>query len=740
LIPLLSITLFLSAALLFVAEPMMGKLILPRLGGTPAVWNTCVMFFQFELLLGYVYAHVSARRLAIKTQVLVQMGVLALGLVSLPIALHGDTTSGSDHPILTVLWLLTRSVGLPLLAIAASAPLLQKWLSVTRDPAARDPFFLYAASNLGSLCALLAYPFLIEPGLPLTNQRWSWSLAYLGLLLLTATCGWGAVRAQRKADATSGEAEHRERTAGTALESDAAPKWKSRTLWLALAFVPSSLMLSATTYISTDIAAVPLLWVVPLALYLLTYVLAFARRQIISLKWMGRLLPIVLVLATYSLLAGDAVSLWRAVAAPLAALFVSALVCHGRLAQTRPGAHHLTEYYLWISVGGLLGGVFNTLIAPLVFTWTFEYPIGLLLAALLRPATGPAKKPTLITWGIDIAFVSVVVAWMLARPSSVHIPLLAVPLTGALLMSGPPLLFSLVGAGRPLRFGATIAAIAGIGILTPSRTQQVLHEERTFFGTHQVVQRGPMRILIHGTTRHGSQWIDKRIGCDPLSYYSRTGPIGQLFGTFSGYLSKFHIASIGLGAGTMAAYAQPHQQWTFFEINPAVVRIAQDPKYFTYLSGCVEHPEVVLGDARLELARQADQRFDVMVFDAFSSDAIPLHLVTREAMALYLRKLGPRGVLAFHISNRFLDLEPVLGNLARDSQLVAYISRDFTMSTLDVAAGKDLSVWVAMARQAADLGELTTNWKWTPVVATNQPVWSDDYSNILSALRVSGRD
>jgi SAM-dependent methyltransferase len=740
LIPLLSVTLFLSAALLFVAEPMMGKLILPRIGGTPAVWNTCVMFFQFELLLGYLYAHFSASRLAIKTQVLVQMGVLALGLVSLPIALHGDTASGSEHPIVTVLWLLTRSVGLPLLAIAASAPLLQKWLSVTRDPAARDPFFLYAASNLGSLCALLAYPFLIEPGFALSSQRGGWSLAYLGLLALTATCGWGAVRAQRKAGATRGGADPPELPADTVLDSGAAPTWKSRALWLALAFVPSSLMLSATTYISTDIAAVPLLWIVPLALYLLTYVLAFARRQIISLKWMSRLLPIVVVLATYSLLAGETTSLLRAVAAPLAALFVSALVCHGRLARSRPGAEHLTEFYLWISIGGLLGGVFNTLIAPVVFTRTLEYPAGLVLAALLRPAGGHPKKPTLITWAIDVAFVYAVVAWMFARPSSIHIPVLAIPLTGAVLMCGPPLLFSLMGAGRPLRFGAAIAAIAGIGMLSPSRTQRLLHEERTFFGTHQVAERGPVRTLIHGTTRHGSQWIDQRIACDPLSYYARTGPIGQLFGTFSGYQSKFHIASIGLGAGTMAAYAQPHQQWTFFEINPAVVRIAQDPRYFTYLSGCIAHPEIVLGDARLELARQADQRFDVMVFDAFSSDAIPLHLVTREALALYLRKLGPRGVLAFHISNRFLDLEPVLANLARDSQLIAYISRDVALNTLDIAAAKDSSVWVAMARQAADLGELTTSWKWTPAVASNQRVWTDDYSNILGVLRVSGRE
>ena len=731
-IPLFAATLFMSAALLFVAEPMMGKLILPLLGGTPAVWNTCVMFFQFELLVGYLYAHLIATRLSFRTQVAMQIGLLAAGLLTLPLAVHGLPPAAVQRPISTVLLLLLRSVGLPLLAIAASAPLLQRWLATTRHPAARDPFFLYAASNLGSLIALLAYPFAIEPMFRLVTQRWAWSGAYGVLLALTAACAWYAHRTARAGaaeDLTTSEAE-RGATGRSALT------WWQRGRWLLLAFVPSSLMLSATTYISTDIAAVPLLWVVTLGLYLLTYVLAFARRQVLPLRWMNLLLPVALAGAMYCMSPGVGIDLVSSVPVHLAALFIAAFVCHAQLAGDRPSAARLTEYYLWISVGGLMGGVFNTIIAPLAFTRTVEYPLGLVLVALLRLRAPKPQPRARWHYAVDLAVPVVVGLIAFRMPPSVRVPFTSITVGGPGFVAAVPLALALMFSPSAVRFGLAMAAVVFAGMFGSQTDARVLHVERTFFGVHRVIQRGERHQLMHGTTDHGAQSFRPENRCDPLTYYSRTSPVGQLFESFVGEFTKLNVAGIGLGAATIAAYAQPYQQWTFFEINPAVERIAQDPRYFTYLRDCVQRYRIVIGDARLEMGRQPDARFDVMVFDAFSSDAIPLHLATREALVLYLRKLAPRGVMAFHISNRHLDLGAPLGNLARDVGLVALMERDQQLTAREAELGKAPSEWVVMARQRADFGDLPRDPRWMPVPTSARPVWTDDYSNILSALKI----
>jgi hypothetical protein len=404
-VPLVALTLFVSASLLFVIEPMAGKLVLPLLGGTPAVWNTCVMFFQFELLAGYLYAHVSTSRLGQRAQFALHLALLGLGLLALSVALRGSTAEASNAPILTVIVLLARSIGLPLLAVAATAPLLQRWLATTRDPAGRDPFFLYAASNLGSLIALLAYPFAIEPLLRLRTQRIVWSAGYLVLIALTAACAWQTSRSSQPAVVEPAlDPPPRKRKARSAAITEQRPITNvQRVRWLALAFVPSLLMLAVTTYISTDVAAVPLLWVLPLALYLLTYVMAFARRQIVPIRWLNRLLPLAVVAATYFLFAVTA-SVRIFLAVHLTVLFIAALFCHTQLAAERPPADHLTEYYLWISVGGFLGGVFTTLVAPALFTRTVEYPLGLILAVLLRPRPSTDRS----RWGLagDVALPS----------------------------------------------------------------------------------------------------------------------------------------------------------------------------------------------------------------------------------------------------------------------------------------------------------------------------------------------
>jgi SAM-dependent methyltransferase len=730
---LFALTLFLSASLMFIVEPMMGKLVLPVLGGTPAVWNTCVMFFQFVLLAGYLYAHVTATRLSLLMQAVLQIVLLAAGLATLPLALRGVESAAVEAPITSVLLILTLSVGLPLLAIAASAPLLQTWLASTTSSNARDPFFLYAVSNFGSLAALLSYPFLLEPGFRLLTQRRAWSAGYALLVILTAACAWLA----RRYAAGNGHArEGREPAA--AREAGARPGAWTRGRWLLLAFVPSTMMLSTTTFISTDVAAMPLLWVGPLAIYLLTFVLAFAPTPLVPVRWLSHLLAPSLLTSVYFVYwpHGPA-GLWVQILVHVCALTLTAFVCHGQLAAERPHPAHLTEYYFWISLGGLLGGVFNTLVAPLVFTGTAEYPMALACAAFLRPARREAARPTWRGAAATTVVAAGAAALALLMPASVAVPYTTVKLSGDVVKALPALLATFLLVAWPVRFALVLSAVMLSAGARPNANDAVLHAERTFFGTHKVLKTGEAHRLMHGTTTHGAQSMRPERACAPLTYYARTGPVGQVFESIVDGMTNARVGSVGLGAATMASYARPGQAWTFFEINPAVKRIAEDPRYFTYLRDCIEGDyRVVLGDARLELQREPGGVYDVLIFDAFSSDAIPVHLVTREAIQLYLRKLSPNGVLVFHISNRYLDLGSPLGNLARDAGLAAFIDRDAMLTRLEFADGKARSIWVAMARRAADLGLLLQNPQWEPAPVSAAEVWTDDYSNIVSVLKM----
>jgi hypothetical protein len=748
LIPLFAATLFLSATLIFTAEPIIGKLIVPLLGGSPAVWNTCVMFFQLELLAGYLYVHAIARRLTERMQFAVQLVLLGVGLFGLPLALGGDVIVAAERPIRTVLLIMTHSIGLPLLGIVATAPLLQQWFAGTRAWTSNDPYFLYAASNLGSLLALLAYPFLIEPGLSLTSQRKIWTAGYIALYGLTAICAWIADRS--KSPIPAGVEETRgERAARGPIEP--VPLWR-RARWVLLACVPSSLVLSVTMHISTNISAVPLLWVIPLGLYVFTFVLAFAKPPVLSTTSILRLLPITTITALCALAFGASENLWF-IPVHLVALLVAAAACHQVLAVDRPSTTRLTGYYVSIAVGGVLGGVFNTLVAPVIFTQALEYPIGLLLVALLPWTAGRRRQPSRSAWGYAVDFAVPVVVALAAfvilhemkQPSRIlaldrglstlQLSSVSTEVATTTIAIGIPFALALLLADTPFQFDLTIAALALVVALAPKSDGRVLFEERTFFGTHRIADIGELRILTHGTTTHGMQSTRPRQQCEPLAYYTRTGPLGQLFETFRDRLVTANIASVGLGAATIAAYSQPAQHWTFFEINPTAVRIAQNPRYFSYLQDCVQHYRVLIGDARLEIAREPDQSFHLIVLDAFGSDAVPTHLVTREAMAIYLRKLAPRGVLAFHLSNRYLDLGPVVGSLAGDAGLTGLIERDLDVSVAETLKGKLGSEWAVVARAPEDLGGLTEDTRWRPLHGSAGSVWTDDYSNILPFLK-----
>ncbi len=728
---LYTVTIFLSAALLFVVQPMFARMVLPLLGGSPAVWNTAMVFYQAALLGGYAYAHASTARLGVRRQAVWHLLVLLLPLSILPIAIHAGWTPPADrNPIPWLLALMTVTIGLPFFAVSTGSPVLQKWFAATRHRQAADPYFLYAASNVGSMLALLSYPILVEPHLRLAQQSRAWAWGYGALVVLTAAC---AVKMWRS-------------SASVAFSSPVTPPSpppekispRRRARWVLLSFVPSSLLLSVTTYLSTEIAAVPLMWVIPLAIYLLTFILVFARHPILSHNLLRRALPILIVPLVMVINMQASEPIGGMMLLHLAVFFVAAMLCHGRLAADRPAAAHLTEFYLWMSVGGVLGGIFNALVAPLLFNSVIEYPVTLVLACAAGLAPAGESETGWATWNAFDWIGPVLVGGLTA---ALLVLVQASPFradaTVAGLMFGLPALICYFFSRRPRRFALGLCALLIAGSFYEGPRGQVLYAERTFFGVHRVTLdvTGQYHLLVHGKTLHGMESLDPARRREPLSYYHRTGPVGEIMGVY-GRRPAERIAAVGLGAGSLATYAQPGQAWTYFEIDPVVLKLARDPRFFTFLRDSPASLRVVLGDARLSLVREPDEAFDLLVVDAYSSDAIPVHLVTREALALYLRKLAPGGLLAFHISNWHLDLEPVFANLARDAGLACLVRDDTAVPAAALALGKSPSIWLVMSRQAGELAPLTRDPRWRPGRGNDQQaIWTDDYSSLLSVFR-----
>ena len=738
-VPLYCTALFLGALLLFVVEPMFTKMILPLLGGTPAVWNTAMMFFQAVLLAGYLYAHVLSRLRALKWQVLIHAGVLATGVLCLPVRVAWqETATAGAHPMLWLVGLLTISIGLPFFAISATAPLLQRWFSRSHHRHASDPYFLYASSNAGGLIGLLAYPALIEPWLGLAVQGRAWTAGYSLLAATVMFCAislWAARHRNRTQDSHKFEVSNVNlsdaalHTSNFTLQTYPAPSWSRRARWVALAFVPSALLLAVTQHISTDVASVPFLWVAPLSLYLLSFILVFARRPILKHRWMLWLQVWVYALLAIYFTEND---LWLVAVLHLVTLFVTAMVCHGELVRHRPAAEHLTEFYVWMSVGGLLGGVFCSLIAPVVFDSILEYPLILTFACLLRPATGRSDlRRRLLDLALPAALVSLyLLIWE-------RLDIYALGKTGPILFYGATAVALYSFHHRPLRLTLGFAAILFLAIHHGEIKRQI-YRERSFFGVYTVCTdaSGHEHKLYHGNILHGDQCMDPNDLCTPRTYYNRGGPLGQIFHALAPLRRPRHVGVIGLGTGTTACYHEPGQTMTFFEVDPAVERIARNPKLFRYLEQRGQDVQVVIGDGRRSLAKIPDGTFDLLVLDAFSSDAIPVHMLTREAVALYLQKSAPGGVILLHISNRYLKLEPVVANIASDAGLAVLI-QDYDPDTEDYQAGGSSSTWVAVARDPNDFESLHLDERWQyPASDPAVGVWTDDYSNILRTLRL----
>jgi spermidine synthase len=934
---LFSATLFLSAALLFFIELMFGSMILPRFGGTPAVWNTCMLFFQAAMLAGYLYSHWAPAWLGVRRHRLLHLLVLLLPLAFVPIAVRFNPP-GDGNPVFWLLAILSVSIGVPFFVVATTNPLLQTWFAHTEHRAASDPYFLYAASNAGSMIALLAYPALPalivnSEHLGLRAQGACWAAGYGLLVLLIAACACFVGRAPDKP-----VGEHHE----VAVEAKA-PSGTRVCRWVALAFVPSSLMLGVTTHLSTDVSPGPLSWVMPLALYLLSFILVFSRVPAGVHATLARIMPMVILLQAYLLFTETTLPRTAAIGLHLLTLFLVSMVCHGELALDRPDAKHLTAFYLWMSVGGVLGGVFNALAAPVLFHTVAEYPLVLSAACFFlprRPGEGvdrPYRWQDIVLpvglglfavalgrmtlelravngssdtfashWGrvasllpvqgaifalawvlsrraiarpIDARFVTGfvvgvlvgvsvallaaqpdaavplrVMAWCLSSPTAMAFVCLLMPFAGRdtdqagvpldvasvvalallvvqhvllltdrdgvatqafawlgerlaggsdnplldqmeavtrLLQIAPPILLSFAWVSRPTRFGLALVAIwLAAGLATIGDRDAILLRERSFFGTVKLKrslvknergEEGAYHELIHGTTVHGLQALDAdgqpRRDAEPTAYYHRTGPVGAIFAMLAEETSPRPVAVIGLGVGTTAAYARPKQEFVFYEIDATVRDLAENARYFTFLRDARDRGanlDVVLGDARLSLQNNApgdsqarpDGHFRFIAVDAFSSDAIPVHLITREAVELYLQKLAPDGILAFHISNRYLDLEPVLAAAARQAGLRCIIRRDSAKNAQgDVEPGKLASVWAVLARAdhcSAAFGSLLKDVKdpageaseegrtanqsrrwywiedrvlWYPYAGPDVELWTDDYSNLLDIFR-----
>jgi hypothetical protein len=730
-LPLFAITLFLGSFLLFVVEPMVAKMVLPVLGGVPMVWNTCVVFFQMMLLVGYGYAYGASKWIDLRRHTVAHSVILLLPFAMLPLAIQpGAGPSPDSNPIPWLLLVLATTVGLPFVVVSTSASVLQHWFSRTGHPAARDPYFLYASSNLGSLLALVAYPAIVEPTLTLGDQGRFWTVGYAALVVLTCGCAIAVWRdpAVRRTASSAPDA------AATMTAKVAIGAWR-RARWILLSFIPSSLMLSVTSYLTTDIASVPLLWTVPLGLYLLTFVLAFGSRGERMRALALRAWPLVIVPLALLMVAQIRSPLLIVMLLHLVGFAIAALQCHGELAHDRPDPGHLTEFYFWISLGGLIGGLFNTLAAPLLFKGIVEYPLVLVLVCLVRP-------PELSSQALRARRV----AAALVGPVAVAVLTAAVVIGCQRLRAGPgalvlalsiPAVASFTQKRRRLPFGLSLAAMLVVGSFISDATEPLLHAERTFFGVYRVMtdRTGEYRALALGTTLHGMQAVDPARRHEPLTYFHRSGPIGEVFSGLPHLATTREVAVVGLGIGTMAAYARPGQQWTVYEIDPAVERIARTNSYFTFLNDCGEHCRVVLGDGRLSMIRARPGQYGLIVLDAFSSDAVPIHLITDEALSLYLSRLELGGALVFNISNRHVALAGILARLAQHHHLVAIEQLDLDKGGAPWPPAKNESHWIVMARTRGDLGALADDARWIqPVQAPSTPLWTDDFSNILSVL------
>ena len=736
-IPVFAFTMLLSAALIFSIQPMFSKMILPLLGGTSQVWNTAMLFFQACLLGGYAYAHGTSKFLGIRTQAILHVILLAVFVVVLPFGVPEAWRSPEEHnPTLWQLSLMASTVGGPFFVLAASAPMFQRWFAATNHPHADNPYFLYGASNFGSILGLLSYPFVVEPLLKLSEQAESWMFGYFAMIGFTVLCAllvWST-------------REHKEvKTAASTVKIE----WSTRGWWLLLAFIPSSLMLGVTTLITTDIASVPLLWILPLSIYVGSFILVFARKPLFSFEQLNKYYATMIVVLAILVISayGTVYPPVLTISIHLLVFFLAAMLCHTALVDARPHASRLTEFYLIMSLGGALGGVFNALIAAQYFVVPAEYMGVLILTLLIRNYNHEGQGLTQI-WnnfkssirnsglnavlnfkGLGVFLILVTCFFAIHAPERYMLYMAAFVAASVLLLMEKQRVLFAMGA-------LAVFSIFPIGFDWGFKSfKDILHQERNFFGIIKVVNMTDgQRILLHGTTNHGSQAIDEEHRLTPLSYYSHKSPINDVISFYDKKRGDQRFAVLGLGIGVTACFSKDGRFYDFYEIDPAVADVAQNPEYFTFMKDCGTPYEVILGDGRIKIEEKPEAHYDFILADAFSSDNIPVHVMTKEAIEIYLKKLKPNGTFIMNIANNYLDLEPVVAATAKELGVRAIAK---------VADGGEMEEsglvyypthFAVITKNDKVLKHLESN-GWTDAIATRKVrAWSDQYSNIFSVL------
>ena len=677
---------FTSAFLLFAVQPMFTKLALPLLGGAPNVWNTAMVFFQGALLLGYLYAHLLNTYLPLRAQIIFHGVVLTGGLLFLPIAAPVNWTPPTESG--QNIWLLgfmATAIGAPFFALSANAPLLQRWFSHSNHETAKDPYYLYAASNVGSLLSLLLYPLLIEPRFGLVAQSSLWSWGYTALIILVCIAAamtiWSTTGAAPVSNSESSHSISAQRI-----------MWRRRVIWLGLAAVPSGLMLSVTTHLTLNVAPSPFLWILPLSLYLLSFIIAFTALG-------ARLRAPFAYAAPLAVIAGVVLSpfvrgdFFISSAVHLVMFFVVAIALHAELVARRPRADQLTEFYLWMSIGGVLGGVFTAIVAPSLFLGVWEYPILLLLAVF-------------------------------------------------------------AGVGLEARLLRAVGVTLGVGVLWTAGSYFALRgnegdvdrifQDRSFFGVLAVERRnseyGSMHAFYHGNNVHNIQLRNGADETKPLANFGSAGPFAEVIDALRAEKETLSVATVGLGAGALACYAKPGDKWRFFEIDPEVVRIATTPRLFSFLSECAPEADIEIGDARISLEqerRSGHSPYDLLIIDAFSSESIPAHLITTEALELYRARVRKDGLILFNTSNRYMDVSSVA---IRSAEAVGldwrYVDFKPEEETTDSFFNAEMEAVVIGETPAVEKFALARgNWSRRPAHPLIGVAWTDDYSNVLAALR-----
>ena len=719
----------LSAFLLFLLEPMFAKMILPLLGGAANVWITAMMFYQVMLLVGYGYAHASSA-LTPRRQWLLHCALSALALIALPIAIPaGWTPPATGNPAWAQVAMMALAIGAPFAILSATAPLIQRWFSFARP--GDNPYVLYAFSNAGSFAALIAYPALVEPGFTLSTQRALWSGGYVLLAAAMAAVGFISAR-------SPGALAQPELQASPAVSPAPPPSWATIGRWLALAAVPSSLMLSTTSFLSTDIASIPLLWVIPLGLYLATFIVAFSGKSEAAGRIATKYYPILLIplcIMMAPVLGKSNSNQTMTLPLHLSAFFFAALMCHCELSRLKPDASRLTLFFFIVSLGGAIGGVFNSLVAPVIFPDIYEYPLGLAMAAALAPAAGVSYSLGSIGLALVAGACAAFAEWI-PEPADMNdatyvLTYRSLLVTGALLL--------LAVRRFPASLGAGVASFLAAAIIVPSSTN-LIFAERNFYGVNRVrenVQLG-VRMMEHGTTVHGLMALDARHRLTPLGYYNPLGGLAETTQVLGRSVKEPTIAVVGLGAGEMVCNGEASWRYDFYEIDPGVTQIASDKTLFPFLAECATRHRHILGDGRLMLRQAADGAYDEVMIDAFTSDSIPVHLLTRDALSEYMRKVKPGGMLVLHLSNRYFSLAPIVAAAAHDMGLAGAAR----LRAGDVVEGTQLPIYgtlvVALSRSTTALEPLfDMGWaRLRPVPGV--AAWTDDWSNLLATVMLPG--